>query len=933
MDDLDWSPARARAFGDAALDLWVGWLERLPDLPVDRGLRREHVLDAVAIDVPDEPMDDERLLEYLRTLVLENSMYPGHPGFMSYISGAGTVPGAVADLVVAAINQNVGGWRLGPGATEVELHLTGWLAQQFGLPDGSGGVMTVGGSVANFIGLKLARDAKGGDDVRRHGVVDRRLTIYASEEVHSTVEDAADLLGLGSDAVRLIATDDAFRLRVDLLDAAVERDRAAGLTPMAVVAIVGTTASGAIDPLEQIADLCARHDLWFHVDAAYGGAAVLVDELRSKLRGIERADSIAFDPHKWLYTPQSGGCALVRDFARLPDSFSAHGTYIYQDLERTGRGPDLVDFGPQFSRGFQGLKVWTSLLAHGRDAYARRIAHDVALASYLGELVEEHPELELVTAPALSICCFRYVPLDLDDGPARGDYLNHLNERVMTDVQLDGRVHFSNAVLRDVFALRVCIVNFRTEARDIVGEPRVAARTVGEVADGEPDAAAVAAVGDGVRRDVGRPGVAVLDRPTREGVELALQANAVDQVELVVRGARVHAERVLGHVHPDAADHPGGAGLAAQPTDHRRDRVQHVVAAGPAEVRQTARDGDRAVVIGGDAQRVAREHDRAREAAVEVEVRQVVEPDARGVERGQAHARHHRRGTQVLALGEVPHFGAVRPPARVDAALARDAELVRLRLGGEDQRPGHVDVHERDHVLRVRVADHPVVGGPRDDLLRAALDREPRVRVRRGDLRHRGEQLAEARAVLVGRDAELRAPGDVEEREREVRVQDAVRELARVDRCLELVADLLGGAVAPLRPLAALLEALHRVERLAPGDEHQVERAIEDRPARPAHEDLRRRPSHRRVVPVPAVARPDPLGEACRRVVVRPRQRVDDLDAVELRQQLRRIRVLGRDARDRVPHVERLGRVGLTAPGPLRDADDAGRAGIDTEHD
>lgn len=257
VDDLNWPPDRARSFGEGALDLWVELLERLPTLPVDRGLRREQVLDAVAIDVPDAPMDEQQLLEYLRALTFDYSMYPGHPAFMSYISDAGTVPGAVADLIAAGLNQNVGGWRLGPAATEVELHLTRWLAQQFGLPEGSGGVMTVGGAVANFVGLKLARDAHG-DDVRRRGVGDSRMTLYASEEVHSTVEDAADLLGLGSDAVRLIGTDERFRMRVDLLEDAIARDRADGMTPIAVVADAGTTPSGAIDPLDDIADLCGR---------------------------------------------------------------------------------------------------------------------------------------------------------------------------------------------------------------------------------------------------------------------------------------------------------------------------------------------------------------------------------------------------------------------------------------------------------------------------------------------------------------------------------------------------------------------------------------------------------------------------------------------------------------------------------------------------
>lgn len=203
-----------------------------------------------------------------------------------------------------------------------------------------------------------------------------------------------------------------------------------------------------------------------HVDAAYGGAAVLSDELRPRLSGIERADSIAFDPHKWMYTPQSGGVVLVRDLQWLSDSFAAHATYVHEDKELTGHGIDLGMMGPQLSRSFWALKIALSLYAHGTRAYGERIAHDATLARYLAQLVEEHDELELATPVELSICCFRYVPRDLLGADA-DDYLDRLNERLMAAVQADGRVYFSNAVLRGRFVLRCCIVNFRTEAEHL----------------------------------------------------------------------------------------------------------------------------------------------------------------------------------------------------------------------------------------------------------------------------------------------------------------------------------------------------------------------------------------------------------------------------------------------------------------------------------
>jgi aromatic-L-amino-acid decarboxylase len=446
------------------VELWGELLAQLPELPVNRELDVDGVREALAIPVPDEPLDPDRLLAYLRALALEQSMYPGHPGFLAYISGAGTVPGAAADLLAAALNQNAGGWRLGPGATEIELHLTRWLAGELGLPDGSGGHVVSGGAVANLVALKTARDARGGVGVRERGIRDAPpLTLYASTEAHVVVQRAADLLGMGADAVRSVAVDETWRMRPDALEQAIAADRDSGARPIAVVATAGTTATGSIDPLAAIADVCERHDLWLHVDGAYGAAAVLAGDLRPLLAGIERADSIAIDPHKWLYTPLPGGCVLVRDLELLASSFASEASYIWL-AEEARRGLDIAMLGPQFSRGFTALKIWVSLLAHGRTAYARRISHDAALARYLGQLVEEHESFEMMAPVSLSVCCFRYAPASLQGDE---EALDRLNERIMTAIHADGRVYCSNAVLDGRFCLRACVVNFRTEAEDI----------------------------------------------------------------------------------------------------------------------------------------------------------------------------------------------------------------------------------------------------------------------------------------------------------------------------------------------------------------------------------------------------------------------------------------------------------------------------------
>ena len=464
VPDLAWSADQARDFGGQVLGLWTELLERMPDLPVNRELVPSEVAPAVALPVPEQPMPVADLVAHLRELTFGQSLLPGHPAFFAYISGAGTVPGAAAELLAAGINPNVGGYRLAPGASEIELHLTRWLAQRFGLPEGAGGLIMTGGAMANFVALKCARDVGLGIEVREHGVREHGpVAIYASEEAHVVIRRAADMLGLGADAVRAIAIDGQQRMRPSALDQAIRRDREAGVRPLVVCATAGTTTTGSIDPLPAIAALAGEHELWLHVDAAYGGAIVLADELRGLLDGIEQADSIAIDPHKWLYTSQSAGCVLLRDFGALSRSFHSEASYIWLD-EAARHGIDFAMHGPQFSRGFAALKVWVSLLAHGRAAYGRRIAHDVALMRYLGALVEAHPDFELMCEPRLSICCFRYRPATWEGSE---EELDRVNERLMTAIMADGRVYCSNAVIDGRFGLRACVVNFRTEAEDV----------------------------------------------------------------------------------------------------------------------------------------------------------------------------------------------------------------------------------------------------------------------------------------------------------------------------------------------------------------------------------------------------------------------------------------------------------------------------------
>jgi glutamate/tyrosine decarboxylase-like PLP-dependent enzyme len=464
VPDLDWPAKDAAALGHRAVEVWEEFLERLPGLPIHRGFSATEVAEGVAWDVPDAPEDVERLLADTRSLLLDWSMYPGNGGFFGYVSGAGTVPGAVADLLAAGVNNNAGGWRLSPGLTELEQRLLRWFAARLGLPATAGGYLTSGGSAANHDALVVARDRKAGWDVRRLGMTaGPPITVYAPATVHDTVQRGADMLGMGYEAVRSIPVDGRDHVDVAAMRAAIEADLAAGYRPICVIGTAGTVGSGAIDDLTAVADLADEFDLWFHVDGAVGAVGAMVTSLRDRFAGIERADSIGLDPHKWLYVPIACGLLLVRDDADLSRAFHIDPSYTVENKDRMHAGVDTYIRSPFFTRHAAALKLWWSLRAHGWNAYERRMAHDCELARYLHDLAEAHPRLEATSDPELMIATYRYVPA----GDHAAAEVDGLNQRIMERLQYSGRVYPSNAVVHDRFVLRACIVNFRTEAADI----------------------------------------------------------------------------------------------------------------------------------------------------------------------------------------------------------------------------------------------------------------------------------------------------------------------------------------------------------------------------------------------------------------------------------------------------------------------------------
>jgi glutamate/tyrosine decarboxylase-like PLP-dependent enzyme len=424
-----------------------------------------------------EPL--ERLLNDCRTIIA-NSRHNGHPRFFGYVASPANPPGAFADLIASALNTNLTSWRSGPAATEIERTVIGWLGSLIGYSRGGGpahGLLTSGGSMANLTALLMAHRSRSNPDVSSAGLwnASAPMTIYASDQVHMSIPKAADLLGLGRAQVRLVSCDNRFRMNVGALRQIIADDLESGLKPFCVVGSAGTVNTGAVDPLDEIADVADDFNLWFHIDGAYGALAALDETKRPLFCGIERADSISLDPHKWLYVPIDSGCLLFRDEARARAAFSFEGAdYIKVHEQNADEAFAFWNYGPELSRRFRALKIWLTLRYYGVRRIARTISEDCAVAAYLGAQVEAATDFELLAAPELSICCFRYVPLSFRErmaneaGRAAVDSeLDKLNTQIMNAVQRGGRAYLSSATIRGKFALRACITNFRTTRADI----------------------------------------------------------------------------------------------------------------------------------------------------------------------------------------------------------------------------------------------------------------------------------------------------------------------------------------------------------------------------------------------------------------------------------------------------------------------------------
>jgi len=456
MKSLEISPDEFRRLAEKVTQLTADYLRELDSRPISPSTTGEETERLFRTPLSEKGVGAEALAE-LQDVIEHSRAQNGR--FFGYVLGSGEPVGAVADLLASVLNQNVTAWRSGPAAVTLERTVVGWLAQAIGCT-GFRGSLTGGGSSANLLALAMAREARmPANETGARGVP--QGVVYASKEVHMSIPKSIALLGIGRKNLRLISTDDTFRLIPAELEQAIQRDKAEGKVPIAVVASAGTVNTGAIDPLPEIAAIARHYSLWMHVDGAYGALGAIAAP--AKFTGMDLADSLSLDPHKWLYQPLDCGCLLYRDVNAAHATFSHTGDYAKALTSDPVEGFAFFEESLELSRRFRALRLWLSLRYYGLQAFRAAIQKDLDLAQRLATAIANHPNLEPLAPVELSAVCFRYVGTE----SLSEDELNRHNAAILKRVVQRGRVYLSNATLRGKFCLRACIVNHRTTADDV----------------------------------------------------------------------------------------------------------------------------------------------------------------------------------------------------------------------------------------------------------------------------------------------------------------------------------------------------------------------------------------------------------------------------------------------------------------------------------
>jgi glutamate/tyrosine decarboxylase-like PLP-dependent enzyme len=454
---LEPSPDDIRDWGNSVTEFMSQYLGELRDRPVYRHTSSREIREKLDATLPIRGSSFDELLKVFRDSIIPFSRQNAHPRMFGYVQSPGIAIAAFADLLASMLNANLTVWRSAPAPVELERLTIDWIRQILGFNAEAGGLFVSGGSMANFAALAAARQP-------RNSSLDR-LRIYASTETHFSIAKAAALLGIGRKNVQHVGVDERFRMRVDDLVVKITADLKAGLVPFCIVANAGTVNTGAVDSLAEIREVANRFQVWMHVDGSYGAFAVLAKSVRELFAGLERADSIALDPHKWLYLPVDIGCVIYRDPQIARTAFTHEAEYTRIIGEEADEAFAYWDYGPELSRRFRALKVWMLLKGVGLGSLSEAIESNIACARYLESMVRASDDFEMAAPVELSIFCFRYVPAQL-----RGELpeaIDAFNERLLVALQRDGSSYLSNATLNGRFALRGCVLNYRTTLRDM----------------------------------------------------------------------------------------------------------------------------------------------------------------------------------------------------------------------------------------------------------------------------------------------------------------------------------------------------------------------------------------------------------------------------------------------------------------------------------
>jgi aromatic-L-amino-acid/L-tryptophan decarboxylase len=477
FDNLDMKPEEFRKLGYRVIDMITEYYASIQEVRVFPGYTSSEVEQIFTEDFPQKGQNPFDIVDEWKSKIIPYATHLGSPRYFGFVNGSGTMIGTLAEALAASVNMNTGGWKPAPSATEVERRTIAWIAEMIGYAADCGGLFTTGGTMANFTAIQTALRNIAPYDTTAKGLQDKQITgkfkVYMSDhEGHISIIRVVDLLNLGRESIHLVKSKDDFSMDTDDLERSIDEDITNGDFPLCVVAQVGSINVGVIDPLEEIAKICEKRRIWFHADGACGAVGTLLPEKRSQYKGLELADSITLDPHKWLYIPYDCGCVLVRDAEKMRRTFSLQAPYLRGTLPTEYTGLYYLDYGPEMSRGFRALKVWMSLKHLGAEGYRKLLSQNVKCVEYLDTLVRNDKDFEALHKPNLLMYCMRYAPLKIKEkyepnSNALDRHLDTMNQQIVDELQLSGVAFIMTSKVLGKVVIRFSVCSHRTTQEDI----------------------------------------------------------------------------------------------------------------------------------------------------------------------------------------------------------------------------------------------------------------------------------------------------------------------------------------------------------------------------------------------------------------------------------------------------------------------------------